>query len=414
MKIIPVLSILLLITLLSTSCATFEVGIEATQTINQSTIETTVAKLAQATLQAGANQPTATHEISSKPTITPTQPIESSHTSPYSGLIFRQGDQLYQIAPDGASLSIDIGLDPQLLPGQFTPRAAISPDGGQLISWWDWSDLWLVDLESGEARNITNTTDSQECCAQFWAGRPGIIVFLTRPSDAEGLSYKMAAVKLDGSDYHLIDESADVFSLPALSPDGSMIGYDSSGKPWIYRWDAGPEAFNPVDYGLESSTDSYGLSSPAWSPTGKYLAWMVSGDPFGNGKATAGVVLFDLEGKTYRLLHPHEPAGTEAGFSPAIWSPDGNWLAVHDYSLEHQGIWVMHLDGSGELLAYSPGSVRSVLGVQVLWSPDSRLLLVIDPNAEGNIRNTFLNVLNNQVETSPLPEGALPIAWLHP
>ena len=74
----------------------------------------------------------------------------------------------------------------------------------------------------------------------------------------------------------------------------------------------------------------------------------------------------------------------------------------------------MHLDGSGELLAYSPGSVRSVLGVQVLWSPDSRLLLVIDPNAEGNIRNTFLNVLNNQVETSPLPEGALPIAWLHP
>jgi len=413
MKIKLNISILLLITVLITSCATLEVGIETTPTNDQAAVETAVAKMAQATLQAGMNQPTVTPQLSGEPTVTPTEPSGIIPSSPYAGLIYRLGDQLYQVEPDEETLPIADGLDPQILPGQFSPRAAISPNGKQMISWWDWSDLWLVDLENGDARNITNTPDKEECCAQFWPSHPDILVFLTRPSDSDGLSYTMAAVKLDGSNYQLLDASASPLGMPALSPDGSTIAYDPAGRPWLYLWDSGPEAFNPADYNLQTSPDFYGLSNPSWSPTGKYIAWMVSGDLTGTGSVHGGAVVFDLEGKTYRILHPSEPAGSEAGFLPVVWSPDGNRLAVFDSSLNHPGVWVTHLDGSGELLVYSPGTQRSALGLQALWSPDSHLLLVVDPNAEGGIRNTFFNLLDNQIEVSPLPEGAIPITWLH-
>jgi hypothetical protein len=412
MKFKFIVSILFLITFLITSCATLQVGIETTPTNDQAAIETAVAKMAQATLQAGKAQPTATPQTSIELTVTPTEPKEIVPSSPYAGLIYRLGDQLYQVEPDGETLTIADGLDPQLMPGQFTPRAAISPDGKQMISWWDWSDLWLINLDSGDARNITNTPDQQECCAQFWPSRPDTIIFLTRLADTDALSYTMAAVDLDGSKYQLLDASASPLGMPALSPDGSTIAYDPAGRPWLYHWDGGPEAFNPADYNLLTSPDFYGLTNPSWSPTGKYIAWMVSGDLTGTGNIHGGAVVFDLEGRTYHILHPFEPVGSEAGFSPAVWSPNGNWLAITDFSFSQSGEWVMHLDGSGEMLAYSPGTERSALGLQVLWSPDAQRMLVVDPNAESGIRIAQLNLLTQQIEASPLPVGAIPLAWI--
>jgi Tol biopolymer transport system component len=412
MKITRTQAILLLFTILLSSCATLEVGIETTSVNNQAAIETTVAEFTQATLQAGENQPTEVLNNSGEPTVTPTIESQPIASSPYAGLIYRLGDQLFQVGPDGQTLSLAPSLDPQMLPGQFTPRVAVSPDGEQMISWWDWSDLWLVDLTSGEARNLTNTLESQECCAQFWPERSDTIIFLTRMTDADGLSYKMAAVNLDSSNFHLLDESASPLGLPALSPDGHTIAYDPAGRSWLYRWDSGPEAFNPADYGLQTSPENYGLTNPSWSPTGKYITWMVSGDPTGSGIPQGSAIVFDLEGRTYRILHPFEPVGSEAGFLPAMWSPYGNWLAVFDLSFEQSGVWVMHLDGSGQMLAYSPGTVRSVFGLQVLWSPDAQRLLVVDPNAEGDIRLTLLNLLTNQIEPSPIPAGAIPLAWV--
>ena len=420
---------LLLFVVLLVSCTTLEVGVETTPVItpvDPAAIETAIAKSVQATVQAGetaatetaipVTEPTTANEQTpptSEPTATLVELAPPSETAGLSGLIYRLGDQLFQVGADQQPIALAPGLDPQVLPDLFTPRAAVSADGKQMLSWWDWSDLWLVDLTSGETRNLTNTPESEECCAQFWPGRPDTIIFLTRLANGDEMSFKMAAINLDGSNYRLLDDSATLLGLPALSPDGNTIAYDPDGKPALYRFESGPEVFNPADYNLQVSPKlEYGLTNPSWSPTGKNIAWMVSGDPFGSGMPQGGAMVFDLEGKTNRLLHPYEPAGTGGGFLPSVWSPDGNWLVVFDQSLNEPGVWVMHLDGSGEMLVYAPSTVRSVLGLQALWSPDSQQLLVSDPNAEGGIRLTLLNLLTSQIETASLPTGAIPVAWV--
>ncbi len=73
----------------------------------------------------------------------------------------------------------------------------------------------------------------------------------------------------------------------------------------------------------------------------------------------------------------------------------------------------MHPDGSGESLVFSASSVRSVGGLQVMWGADSKQLLVVDPNAEGGLRWECTDVTTGEKVGLPLPEGSLPIAWIH-
>ncbi|MFT5137138.1 MAG: Tol biopolymer transport system component [Arenicella sp.] len=413
------------------SCTTFEFGIETTPTLDPPITQMATPAPDQPTLlptepvsdnTAAIETADANESQPTQPSATPTEQIVSTASEPppksaesdLAGLIYRLEDQLFKIGPDGRPVELVSGIDPQLLPAQFTPRAAVSADGAQMLSWSDWSDLYLIDLVTGETSNITNTPDSEECCAQFWPGRPDTIIFSTRLKEADTFSFKIAAVNVDGSNYRLLNDVAPTLSEPALSPDGNTIAYDAEGKPWIYPWEAIPEIINLTEYNLEIPPEvGYGLTNPAWSPTGQYIAWMISGDPFQTGRPQGGALVFDLQGKGYRHLHPFEPAGGGGGFHPPAWSHDGNWIAVFDQSFETPGVWVMHLDGSGEVLAYAPSSMRSVLGLQAWWSPNSQHLLVTDPNAEKGIHLTLLNLLTGQIDTPPLPAGALPIAWVN-
>jgi hypothetical protein len=410
MKLNRILSMLLLLNILLASCATLEVGVETTQPAQPTAAATATMEIAQAARPTEIQSPMPTATVTeAAPAIT----LAPTAGSPATGLVYRLGDQVWQINADGNPVAMAAALDPQILPGQFTPRAVVFDGGRWMVSWWDWSDLWAVDLGSGQVRNITNTPSQEECCAQFWAARPDVLIFQSRLIETGGLaSGFLATVNLDGSNYRILDETEAPLGLPALSPDGSTIAYDHAGKPWLYRWETGPEAFNVAEYGLAADPERYWLTSPAWSPNGAYLAYMVSGDLDGSGKPQSGVALFDLQARTYRLVRPFEPAGTEGALHAPIWSPDGNWLAVFENSLDQPGVWVIHPDGSGTLRAYAPAKVRGVLGLQAYWSRDGQRLLVSDPNAEGGTRLTLLNLLTNQVEDSPLPANAILMGWV--
>ena len=397
MNIKHTLSLFLLVSALLAGCATLEAGIETATTDQLATA--TVALIDAAETPSDGASPT-----TDAATATPTPESEPQPTpsSPYAGLVYRLADELFRLDSDGQPVPLAPGVDPQILPGQFTPRAAVSHDGKQMLSWWDWSDLWLVDLVTGQTRNLTNTPGSDECCAQFWPARPDVVVFLTRSTASDGLSYNLGAVNLDGTNYHILDEANPLFGLPALSPDGNTLAYDAPSGPLLYRWDVGSEAFNPQGYNQPLSE----LTGPAWTPSGRSLSWMTGGSVPGS------LTIFDLQTGNHLAIHPHQPFAGEGGLLPPVWSPDGSWVAIFDHSLETPGVWVARPDGSGEMRAYQAGAVRSVLGLQAFWSPDAQRLLVADPNAEGGTRLALLNVLSGQSEASPLPEGAIPLAWV--
>jgi len=408
MKILKIL-ILLVISGLLAGCSTFEIGIEATPiplapaanpTATQAAATATVGALAPATLT---------------PVVDPTSTVTLLPSSPLAGLVYRSGDTLYRFGPDGQAQSLAPGLDPQVLPGQFTPRAAVSPDGTQMVSWWDFSDLWLADLLTGKLHNLTNTPGRVECCAQFWAARPDTVVFMSQPADSQGQSIGYPAlVKLDGSGYQVLDESSPSLGLPAPSPDGKLIAFDRAGEAWFYRGDSGLEPLNPAGYGLQDPAGNLKLASPSWSPDGKRLAWIASGAIGPNGSSVFTPVIFNLETKTHILLDPAHTAGGEGWPAAPVWSADGARLAFLDFSSGQFGMWVAGSDGANEKRVYQPATVRSTTGLQALWNPQADQLLVIDPNAAGGTRALLIDPISGQSQPVPLPSGAFPVAWPGP
>jgi Tol biopolymer transport system component len=175
----------------------------------------------------------------------------------------------------------------------------------------------------------------------------------------------LTAIGIDGEGYRILDAQHNTNTLSgpgqfAPSPDGQAIAYGSGGTGWLYRWETGPEAFTPSDYGLTGYGDVQ-IGSPAWSPDGTRLAWIVKGD------LQVGVALFDLETRTAQVLHSYESQGVGWPHAP-VWSPDGEWLAFSDgSSSDRAGLWIARVGGRQE--EYHLG-----LGGHPVWSPDGRWL----------------------------------------
>jgi Tol biopolymer transport system component len=394
--------ILLVIAGLLASCGTIEIGIEATPTLLPQAASPT------------ATQPLPSEAVSATltPTLVSTATLTLPPSSPLAGLVYRSGDSLYQLGPDDQPQALAPGLDPQVLPGQFTPRAAVSPDGALLVSWWDFSDLWLVDLRTGKVTNLTNTPDRVECCAQFWPARPGTIVFMSQPADNLGQSIGYPTlINLDGSGYQVLDESSASLGLPAPAPDGQTIAYDRAGEAWLYRGAKSLEPLNPAGYGLQDPTGDLKLASPAWSPDGKLLAWIASGKIGPKGESVFTQAIFNLASKTHFLLAATHAAGGEGWPAAPVWSSDGAWLAFPDFSSDQFGMWVAKSDGTQAKRIYQPATLRGTSGLTAWWSPRAAQLLVIDPNAEGGTRILLVDPASGQSQPVPLPTAAVPVGW---
>jgi Tol biopolymer transport system component len=292
---------------------------------------------------------------------------ESAPDPPSAGLIYATAGGLWGIAADGSPIPL---ID--------QPGAQISPDGRQALfsagrDTEGSSDIWLADLETGERHNLTNTPDRDEVNPVWWHGRSELILF------GSGVGMNMldtgypTVVRTDGSDYEVLDTAQGGPFAP--SPDGRMVaygGYDDVGA--IYRWDAGPEPFEPARYGLSVEK----LYQPAWHPDGRRLAWKVGGDLTGEGKRQIGIALFDLEAETAGLFHPYEPVGGTFDTDLA-WSPNGEWLAF----VTHQeppaegrlpNLWVVRWRDGEETYVGA--------GIDPTWSPDGRHLAYTDVQGE--------------------------------
>jgi hypothetical protein len=401
--------ILLVIGGLLAGCGTFEIGIEATPTLLTAAASPSATQAVETATASAPEQATLT------PDVIPTSTFTLPPSSPLAGLVYRAGDSLYRFGPDGQPQSLAPGLDPQMLPGQFTPRAVVSPDGAQMVSWWDFSDLWLVDLRTGKVHNLTNTPGRVECCAQFWPARPDTVVFMSQPAGSQGQSIGYPTlIKLDGSGYQVLDESSASLGLPAPAPDGKLIAFDRAGEAWLYHADRGLEPLNPAGYGLQDPTGNLKLASPAWAPDGKRLAWIASGEIGPKGSSVFTPAIFNLESKTHLLLDPFHTAGGEGWPAAPVWSADGTWLAFLDFSSDQFGMWIAGSDGTNEKRVYQPATVRSTTGLQALWSPQTTQLMVIDPNAEGGTHALLIEAASGQSQAVPLPSGAFPMAWPRP
>jgi Tol biopolymer transport system component len=302
---------------------------------------------------------TPTPDISATPTrVLPTQ----TPVAPFPGLVYWEENGLW----------LDLGAEQVRISDR--PDVRLSPDGNRFV-YQDRGeaglDIWLGDRITARRLNLTKTPGRTESDPRWWPARPDTIVFGSQLQDSQadpGTGAFLTVVNLDGSAYRVLDEKNPVGCAPAPSPDGRTIAYGSGRTAWIFNMDTGPEVFDQADYGLDVGGE-LSIGSPAWSPDGTKLAWVLVGNLAGDDSLRYGIGVFDQQSRTVEVLGSFQPESDELCPPAPVWSPDGHWLAFEVWaaSFDELGLWVAHLERA-EQEAYHLG------GGQPVWSPDGQWL----------------------------------------
>jgi len=377
MNIKHTLSILLLFTILLTSCATLEVGIETTPVNNQAAIETTVAEIVQATLLANEPTPTPVSTLASDwdlatATAVPEDSIPAmTYLGPDSNVwVLEAGSETpRQLTFDanligGDSLAVEYG-NPRLS-SDGTLLAYSRQVGTPVASGYDFTTgLWVTNLTTDEQRQIMDGRTTG------LAWKPGTHLlaygtavdgnyFITRGQPDAALANGINAIDLDsGETLELVaPERGYTLNGPLWSPDGRFLAYE--------------EVFNMEGSGLFAYYDLEGQEYVAWDePVGR-VSWSPDGEVLTYARHT-----YAANGEERLYLRPRQGAEQLLGpdyDGPAyatypIFSPAGDQIAYIAYldgpMTDFASIMVLDLAG-GE-----PKSLGQFEGVwELAWTPD--------------------------------------------
>lgn len=334
----------------------------------------------------------------------PTVTLPAADANPLFGLALVNSEGIWRYNPAGELEFLASGR-----------QGSISPDGRYLLFTVDdpqtfVSDIWWMDLETKEARNLTQTPDRYEQNPSWWPGRQDRVIFTSDTEMGMESSDHPTMINLDGSGYTLLDDTNG--GPYAVSPDGEEVFYGGyNGKAFIYREGGETGEFDPASYGIPAER----LSVYAWAPNGRKLATLLGGTPAGSSQNRLGVGIFDLDAGTGELFHVYTPqGGGEASFD-LVWGPDGRRLAFTTYWEDPSAgrapnLWVIQSDGS---LEQDLGP-----GFDPLWSPDGKLLAFLAPNPEtgfGDLRLVELNSWTVQpVDVGLTRPGYSLMDWIRP
>ena len=238
-------------------------------------------------------------------------------------------------------------------------------------------ELFVMDADGGNARNLTQTSDQHEIYPQVSPDGKRI-AFVADKGKGRDTVRSVYVMNADGSDRKLIAEYA---RQPFWAPDSEVIGY----LPQEYK------RFHVVDYytkgmrfhhiGTGKSWDHpnaekiHHLYNPSFSANGK---WVVSTVHAGMGHSHAILAIEAKGDGIYNLEIP--------GCRPCF-SPDGSKVAWGPGDHE---ISVATLDFSGKEPKIAKKQMSVVDKVNKIyhvdWSPDGRFLTISrGPNGEGDI-----------------------------
>jgi WD40 repeat protein len=375
--------------LIAAACGTFEVIVEGTALPpGEVSASPTPAEAAPSSDPAAADVPAL-----ATPTATPDS-VAAGVDPRLLGLIYRYSSSVNEVTE-------------QFTMSQLYERAAVTPSPDGAYALYDGGNgIHLLTAATREDRLLVEADQDEVCCGVWWPARPDVVLYAILPSLDErgpGTLGQLAAVGIDGTDYGVLDAEHDPGpGPPAPAPDGERIAYGGGEVGYIKTWGGDVEVFDPRDYGLSTDTSLH-IGSPAWSPDGDQLAWVIGNVPEPEQIST---VVFDMAARTATIVHTHTVLGGRGGWFPApVWSPDGEWLAVFTDDLPDRRYrtTVVRADGS-EAHEIGAGSV--------VWHPSGEWLALnqLDaPDAEMVIHLVEVGVWER--EPAGLIAGTEAIAW---
>jgi hypothetical protein len=326
-------------------------------------------------------------------------PDPRSQFTPFASMVYRTREGNYfWVEPNGNSDFI------------FNGSNLAIPFSGPYGVYADNNELHALDLFSGEGYQLTDTPNLVETSYHFDVGLPEKIVFTAIPQGGEigpGYTGGLYIIDMDGSNQRTIDDQNNAGNF-STSPDGQWIAYGAGETAYLYSWETGVEVFDPRAYGMDSPKGQV-ITSPSWSPGGDQLAWYVSG--FFDGQATQGFGIFDMLHNTFQLIHPYQSLGMDITPPPAVWSQDGEWLAVSvfDQDPSRSGVWLVNVLNPSQELFMGSATSNPVFGP---WDKDRKLLTYFkfDQNL-GESKTWIYDLVSGEHQLTPLPPEAQIIAW---
>lgn len=213
----------------------------------------------------------------------------------------------------------------------------------------------LTDLDMKDFRN--HTQDAHP----MW-GSDGMIYFM---SEKDGL-FNLWRMKADGSKQEQVTfHDGDGIQYPSISPDGSIITYESEFE--IYRYDVATRktARVPIELSFDPKDTLMTVTSTNGNPDGL--------SPNHDGSQ----VVVGHHGELY--LVPSDPqVGEKTRITDSVWrdryqqfSPDGTMIAfVSDQSREEE-IWIYNVESRESRQLTHQESLKS----EITWSPDSKKIV---------------------------------------
>jgi len=280
--------------------------------------------------------------------------------------------QLYKVSMEG-------GL-PEKLPMPYGEFGAISPDGKSIafntvsVDFRTWKryrggmnpDLWLLDLTTLKARNLTESSASESI--PMWHG--DILYFL---SDSDGEKrFNIWALDTKRNKLRAVTTFKDYdVHFPSIGP--AELVFENAGR--LYLLDLKSEKQRTVDITVTTDRSTLRprlenvsglLQSSAVSPTGKRALFQARGDIF-SAPAEHGVVRNVTRSSGVAERYP-------------TWSPDGKLIAYFSDRTGEYQLTVRDAERSPE----GDGGERTLTDLgpgyryRPQWSPDSKKVLWID------------------------------------
>jgi Tol biopolymer transport system component len=310
-------------------------------------------------------------------------------------------------ATGSTTTSLPTTPEPSLIP---TPTTAVTAQAPQqcipsatqashpfasvrgFITYTDGSEIWAVDPQQPAKRISLGSSHGQAPVAWSRDGSRLLLVVERRNAVTGGMDQDLCVMNADGSQTRLTSDGQS--GEGSVSPDGTTVVFS--------RWNDGLYVVN-AEGGtprlIAKSYMAWWLESPAWSPDGSRIAYMVylEGGPEG---LTYQIWTVNPDGTDPRPLVDLGECGGGGCSGGLAWSPDGSMLAFHSMrdflSTRTRAIYVVHADGSGLHRINDHGSFP-------FWSPDGSRIAFVWLQSE---MNSSSDTSNNGHLFTMAPDGS--------
>jgi eukaryotic-like serine/threonine-protein kinase len=280
------------------------------------------------------------------------------------------------------------GAEPQLITagGSIENDPAVSPEGARLASTFQQAnyDVFKVSLDRDVLEPVLAASRNEMDPA--WSAASSQMAFTTDRSGVDEIWLRSQAGDFERplvTSQDFPKSQTYMLSSPAFSPDGQRVAYyreglGSSNHVWISPVAGGP----PV----ELETDRAEQDMPTWSPDGNWIAFLASA-------SATGVLKKMRVGATSKSQILAADIGA---FSPVKWSPNGTLIAYNG----RDGLSIVTPDGQ------SAHAIYDAPWLAFAWSGDSRRLFGIRQSDD------FKHLTLTSIDVAARSERVLKADWL--